>query len=136
MSNKGGRPKIEINWEEFEKLCGLHATLEEISGWFKCSEDTIERAVKRHYKMGFADTFKRHSSKGKVSLRRKLFEMAQGGNLGACIWLSKQHLGMAEKVEQKQEIQQTTTTYRVNWADELDGSTSTPSQTNPSSEKN
>ncbi len=31
-----------------------------------------------------------------MSLRRKVFEMAMNGNLGACIWLSKQWLDLVK----------------------------------------
>lgn len=101
---KMGRPQIEINAEEFEKLCGLQCTLVEIAEWFKCSEDTIERWCKRTHGVTFAEVFKRKSSSGKMSLRRKMFEVALSGNVGMLVWLSKQHLGMADKVEEKTEV--------------------------------
>ena len=41
MKKKMGRPKIQINEIEFEKLCGLQCTEEEIAGFFNCSIDTI-----------------------------------------------------------------------------------------------
>lgn len=116
---KVGRPLIEIDQAEFEKLCGIHATLQEISGWFRCSEDTIERWCKKIYKMDFADTLKRYSAPGKVSLRRTLYASAQKGNLGAAIWLSKQYLGMTEKFEGKQEIEmEQNVVYKTTWAKE------------------
>ena len=40
------RPKKEIDQEQFEKLCGLQCTKEEVADWFDCSEDTIERWCK------------------------------------------------------------------------------------------
>ena len=46
---KRGRKPIEINWEEFEALCAIQATLREMECFFGCSEDTLERAVKRQY---------------------------------------------------------------------------------------
>ena len=104
---KRGRPLIEISQADFEKLCGMHCTLEEVAGWFKCSEDTIERWVKRTYSVNFADVYKRHASGGKISLRRKMFEVALSGNVGMLIWLSKNHLGMTDKVEEKREVQAT-----------------------------
>lgn len=100
MSKKMGRPLIEINQEQFENLCSLHCTLIEIAEWFKCSEDTIERWSVRTYEATFADTFKKKSSKGKISLRRKMYETAMTGNVTMQIWLSKQQLGMTDKVEQ------------------------------------
>jgi len=93
------RPRIEIDWEQFKKLCFMQATLEEIAGWYDCSVDTIERAVKREKKMGFADYYKKESAGGKVSLRRKQHEIALSGNTTMLIWLGKQYLGQKDKTE-------------------------------------
>lgn len=98
---KAGRPLIEIDWVEFDKLCTIQCTLREIAGWFNCSEDTIERAVKREKKIDFADYFEQKRGKGKIALRRQLYQRALEGNTALLIWLSKQYLGMSEKVEQK-----------------------------------
>lgn len=102
---KTGRPPIQINQNEFEKLCAINCTLEEIAGWFKCSPDTIERWSKKTYGVTFAEVYKKNSSQGKISLRRKMFETAIGGNVTMMIWLSKQHLGMSDKVEERTEVQ-------------------------------
>ena len=97
--NRVGRPKIEIDWNEFEKLCFLQCTLEEISSWFKCSEDTIERRCKENKKMNFADFFLKASAGGKISLRRAQFKSATGGNPALLIFLGKQYLGQKDKYE-------------------------------------
>jgi hypothetical protein len=94
-----GRPIIEIDWVQFEKLCAIFCTLEEIASWFDCSADTIERACKRHYNETFAEIYKKKMSKGKVSLRRKQFEMAMAGNTTMAIWLGKQYLGQKDKID-------------------------------------
>ena len=101
---KMGRPKIEIDYEEFEKLCGLQCTLVEIAGWFLCSEDTIEARCKDHYGKTFAEIYKEKSAGGKISLRRHQFAAAEKGNTGLLIWLGKQYLGQKER----QAIEQTT----------------------------
>lgn len=98
------RPRIKIDWEQFDKLCHIQCTLKEIANWFKCSEDTIERACEREKHKGFAEYYSERSSSGKIALRRKMYEMAMSGDRTLCIWLSKQYLGMTEK----QEIQQST----------------------------
>lgn len=90
------RPRIEIDSEQFKKLCGIQCTLSEISSWFKCSEDTIERWCKREFKMGFADAFKMFSADGKISLRRTQFRMAET-NCSMAIWLGKQYLGQKDQ---------------------------------------
>lgn len=96
---KMGRPKKEIDVENFEKLCGLHCTLSDIAGWFNCSEDTIYRFCKEQYDSTFAEAQRKHAAPAKVSLRRAMYEKAMGGNVTMMIWLSKQYLGMTDKVE-------------------------------------
>ena len=95
-TNKGGRPKKEIDQTLFEKLCGMQCTLDEIAGAFSCSPDTIERWCKRTYKEGFADTYKKHSASGKMSLRRAQFKLAEK-SAAMAIWLGKQYLGQRDR---------------------------------------
>lgn len=93
---KRGRKRIEIDYIEFEKLCGLQCTLGEIAAWFQTSEDTIERRVKEHYKKNFADVYKKYSSTGKISLRRYQFTLAKKYPAMA-IFLGKQLLGQRDR---------------------------------------
>lgn len=91
--------KIKIDEKEFEKLCAIHCTQQEIAEWFTVSPDTIDRWCKLHFKEKFAEVHKRLSAKGKASLRRTMFQTALNGNVTMMIWLSKQYLGMSEKQE-------------------------------------
>lgn len=95
---KAGRPKKEIDQEKFEKLCGLQCTLEEIAGFFDCSEDTIQRWCKRTYKNNFAVVYKVHSAPGKMSLRRMQFALAEK-SAAMAIFLGKQYLGQKDIFE-------------------------------------
>lgn len=90
-----GRPRIEINQQNFESLCGLQCTLEEIAGFFRCSADTIERWCKNTYQENFAEVYKKHSTAGKISLRRHQFKLAEK-NAAMAIWLGKQILGQRD----------------------------------------
>lgn len=90
------RPRIEIDKAQFEKLCGIQCTKEEIAGFFDCSEDTIERWCHREYKESFAVVFAKKRTTGKISLRRTQFQMAEH-NVTMAIWLGKQYLGQSEK---------------------------------------
>lgn len=92
------RPKIEIDEEQFKKLCAIQCTLGEIASWFKCSEDTIERWCQRELHMSYAESFKTFSADGKISLRRTQFRMAEH-SVPMAIWLGKQYLGQTEKQE-------------------------------------
>lgn len=49
------RPRKEIDQKQFENLCGLQCTLEEICGWFDVCSDTLETWCKRTYKRSFSE---------------------------------------------------------------------------------
>ena len=87
-----GRPRKEIDNKIFENLCGLQCTLEEIAGVFDCSVDTIERWCKREYGETFAEVYKKHSAKGKTSLRRIQFKLAEK-SAAMAIFLGRNYLG-------------------------------------------
>lgn len=89
------RPRVEIDKEQFEKLCALQCTLDEIAGFFRCSPDTVERWTKRVYKQGFAGIYKIHSAGGKMSLRRMQFRLAEK-SAAMAIFLGKQYLGQRD----------------------------------------
>jgi hypothetical protein len=93
-----GRPKIEIKAEQFEYLCSIMCTEEEIAGVFRCSIDTINNWCKSNYDMTFSEIYKMFSASGKMSLRRYQFKMAER-NPSMAIWLGKQYLGQTEKQE-------------------------------------
>lgn len=92
------RPKININKEQFEKLCGLQCTEEEIASFFNCSPDTIERFCKREYNARFAEVFKNKRNMGKISLRRSQWKLAEKYPSMA-IFLGKQFLGQTDAHE-------------------------------------
>ena len=94
-----GRPRVEIDAKHFEKLCYLQCTLKEISGFFDCSEDTIERWCKRQYKQTFADAWQQKSQGGRIAIRRKQMQILEGGNCTMAIWLGKQYLDQSDKNE-------------------------------------
>jgi len=49
-STKRGRPPINIDWNQFDKLSSIPSiTRPEITSFFHCSDDTLNRAVKKQY---------------------------------------------------------------------------------------
>lgn len=102
MMARTGRPRINIDWKIFDSLCGLQCTLAEIADAFDCSEDTIERAVKREKNMTFAEYFAKKRSKGKISLRRSQFRLAEK-SAAMAIWLGKQYLGQKDDATKLEE---------------------------------
>ena len=95
---KMGRPKKEINQEQFEKLCNIQCTENEIADFFECSVDTINNWCKETYDMTFSDTYKKYASKGKMSSRRMQFKLAEK-NASMAIFLGKQYLGQKDVIE-------------------------------------
>lgn len=97
--NPTGRPRIEIDVGQFNKLCELQCTEEEIAGFFECSVDTIERWCKRTFGCSFADVFKQKATRGRIALRRMQLKHAEK-NASMAIFLGKQWLGQRDKIEQ------------------------------------
>ena len=94
-----GRPRKEISKDQFEKLCSMQCTEEEMCGFFGVCEDTLNAWCKRTYNGTFSEVYKNHSQDGKISLRRTQFKLAERSPAMA-IWLGKQYLGQTDKIEQ------------------------------------
>lgn len=95
---KTGRPRKEIDQKQFENLCGLQCTEEEICGWFDVTDKTLNSWCRRVYGVNFSEVFKQKRVNGKISLRRSQFKLAEN-NANMAIWLGKQYLGQKDKPE-------------------------------------
>jgi len=87
---RSGRKAVHIDLENIEKLAGIQCTDEEIAAFNGVSLSTIERRKKQP---AFAEALSRGKSKGRVSLRRNLWSLANKGNPAANIFLAKNLLG-------------------------------------------
>jgi hypothetical protein len=87
-----------IKQVEFEKLCGLQCTQEEICDFFNVDDKTLTTWCRKIYDKSFSEIFKEKRSLGKISLRRNMFKQSEK-NPTMAIWLSKQHLGMKDNIE-------------------------------------
>lgn len=83
------RPKLELDEDNIEKLAAIGCTNEEIASFLGVSADTIERR--------FAGAIKKGKLSGFVSVKRRLYEKATSGDLGAIIWFGKQFMGWRDK---------------------------------------
>ena len=79
-------PKAKIDLAELEKLCAMQCTDEEVAAFFGVSTRTIER---RRQVKKFSEVMERARAKGRVSVRRALFRLANNGQIAAAIFLSK-----------------------------------------------
>lgn len=92
------RPLKEIDKKQFENLCGLQCTLEEICGFFSVTDKTLNSWCKRIYGESFSEVFRKKRGTGKISLRRAQFQLAQK-NANMAIWLGKQYLDQKDQHE-------------------------------------
>lgn len=90
------RPRKEINKTEFEKLCGLQCTKEEICGWFDVTDKPLENWCRNEYGRGFSDVFAEKRGIGKISLRRAQFRLAEK-SAAMAIFLGKNYLGQTDQ---------------------------------------
>lgn len=106
-----GRPKKNIDKKQFENLCALQCTEEEICSWFECCEDTLNSWCKRNYKdengkeLTFSDVFKLKRGLGRISLRRSQWRLADK-NATMAIWLGKQYLNQSDEIRVDMKVQE------------------------------
>lgn len=92
-----GRPRKEIDKKQFENLCALQCTQEEICDWFNVSDKTLNGWCRRSYGKTFSEIFRQKRGSGKISLRRMQWHLAEK-SAAMAIFLGKQYLGQREEV--------------------------------------
>ena len=94
---KTGRPKKEIKQEEFEELCAIQCTRDEICAVFHVTEPTLNAWCRRTYGKTFLPIFEEKRKGGKASLRRKQWLLADN-NASMAIFLGKNYLDQRDQV--------------------------------------
>jgi hypothetical protein len=103
------RPFKGIDLDLVEKLASIHCTNKEIAAMVNCDPSLLS-------KKNYSAIIEKGKEKGKISLRRKMFETAMNGNVTLMIWLSKQYLGFTDKVEQTVDANvKTDTVHKTTW---------------------
>lgn len=82
------RPKLQIDEAQVEKLAAIDCSYEEMASILGCDPSTLTRR--------FAQAIKKGRDHGRMSLKRKQFEVAMSGNVTMLIWLGKIRLGQQE----------------------------------------
>lgn len=87
------RPKKPIDPEQVRKLALINCSYSEIALIVGCEESILHKR--------FSSVIEEGRAHGKSSLKRKMWQVAMDqGNVSMLIFLSKQMLGYADKVEQ------------------------------------
>lgn len=90
------RPRKQIDKAQFEKLCAMQCTQEEMCGFFDCDDVTLNSWCKREYKKSFSEVFRQKRQGGRISLRRTQWKLSET-NVTMAIWLGKQYLGQTDQ---------------------------------------
>ena len=90
------RPKKVINQKQFESLCAIQCTQEEICNVLDVTDKTLTRWCNEVYDLSFSEVYEQNRDIGRMSLRRNQFKLAEGGNTTMQIWLGKQVLKQSE----------------------------------------
>jgi hypothetical protein len=84
-----GRPKKNIDPLQVEKLAAINCSYAEMAAVLNCSVDLLQRR--------FPQVIEKGRETGKMSLKRKQYEVAMSGNVTMLIWLGKIILGQREE---------------------------------------
>ena len=95
---KMGRPRKEIRQQDFESLCAIQCTEEEICYFFDVTPKTLISWCKRTYGKTFSKIYPEKRGVGRISLRRAGFNMAKT-NPTVHIFYAKNYLGMSDRKE-------------------------------------
>jgi len=75
------RPKLKIDADQVEKLAAINCSYAEMAAVLDCDESTLTRR--------YAQAIKKGRERGRMSLKRKQYELAMSGNVTMLIWLGK-----------------------------------------------
>ena len=89
----------KITRETLEALARLQCGLQEFACAFNVSTPLISNRIQELYDMTFTQFIDYYGAAGHTSLRRAMWAKAIRGDVKMQIFLAKNHLGMAEKVE-------------------------------------
>lgn len=104
-------PRKKLEWdaeqvETFKGLCMIFCTEDEICLVMRVTPAQLETLVNKYFRVEvtgkaseritFDDAFDYFSANGKMSLRRRQYELAMDGDRSMLVWLGKQYLGQKD----------------------------------------
>jgi hypothetical protein len=98
-SNYKGRSPCAINWKRVDRLLQSHCTGTGIASLLGIHPNTLYRVCEETFKISFSEYSQLKKGEGKELLRAKQFDVALSGEKSLLIWLGKQYLEQADKLE-------------------------------------
>lgn len=93
-----GRPPVQIDPEQIEKLAQLGATQVDMARFLDIAYSTLELKLQQPE---FRQALERGQGNLHISLKRKQVEMALAGDRTMLIWLGKNYLGQRDNLDSK-----------------------------------
>lgn len=87
-----------IDRGQFESLCAMQCTRDEIIGFFHTNKEILEKFCQKEYNANFKEVFDIYRMGGKASLRRKQWNLADT-NASIAIFLGKNILGQRDNFD-------------------------------------
>jgi len=126
------RPRVDFDWSLVESLAAHEASEEFIAERLLIKEGIepdfkkiqakiklLQRRIKERYEMSFVQYRDKNIEPKRIKLRQLQWKSAEAGNVATLIWLGKQYLGQADKLETVNETTEVQTIeYKIGWADE------------------
>ena len=100
----------EFDRKQFESLCGMQCSVEELRGWFGCDEAALDAWCQDTYGESFCQAFDRLTMAGRIALRRDQV-LAAKKNVSMSRYLEG-HLSKADKPAEKPKDYRRTRAYR------------------------
>lgn len=98
----GGRPRSIINQKQFEELCKIQCSEEEICAVLDVDDKTLTKWCKETYDKSFSEIFAVKRTGGRTSLRRAQWKSAvELLNPTMLKFLGVNHLGQSEKPKEE-----------------------------------
>lgn len=94
-----GRPRVIIDWVKVDMYLKAGCTGTGIADMLGVSVDSLYNACLRDNKTNFSAYSQRKRESGDDMLRAKQFDVAMKGDKTMLVWLGKQRLGQADKIE-------------------------------------
>lgn len=90
-----------IDRAALEALLRFTPSRSEAADWFRVSESSLERFIKREFQMSFDALRAKSFVKTRIAIKRAQIEKALKGDNTMLIWCGKQYLGQVDKIDQK-----------------------------------
>ena len=96
---ENGRPQLAIDWDTVGKLLEAGCSGESIAAQLGVHRTTLYNRCKTDMGLTFSTLSQQKKMLGDNLLRAKQYQTAMSGNVTMQIWLGKQRLGQADKME-------------------------------------